>query len=236
MPIPDIHGIPPFADFDGMRSKVNELVQKYNNLLVSLDSLNVVSISSGTVVIYDLDGGSGTITLTKDGMVINDGTKDTFKVDINGHVTMTGAQVQSADGTYPRIELSASDELLRASLDATHYIYIDPDFVGGTPALVWQDPASSVQMFILPDGSGDFMFNPTQKLKIVSSSNDIHLQCAAGHVISVNSWNQLYNRFNGISLQSELNAKANAFSGYTGSFSTGTNTVFVSNGIITSVV
>lgn len=180
-----------------------------------LDELNIRRITAEKIFTGTLDAGKVTInvdyasgakiTIDKNGMIINDGTKDTFHVDINGQVTMTGAQVQSAAGTYPRIELSSSDELLRASLDADHYIYITPDFVGGTPALVWQDPASSMQMFIAPNGTGDFIMNPTQKIRISSSSNDVHLECATGRKISVNSWNELYNRFNSISMQTELN-------------------------------
>jgi hypothetical protein len=170
-----------------------------------------------------------------------DPTIASFRVTQGGKLTAVGAQFMSTSG-YPRITFNESaDSLMQASLDADHYIYITPDFVGGTPALVWQDPVSSTQMFIKPDGSGDFMLNPSQKIIISSSSNDVHLQCATGRKISVNSWNELYNRFNSQTMQAALNAKANTFSGasgtvYVSSTSGGpaTTPISFSNGIRTS--
>ncbi|OCT12638.1 hypothetical protein A8709_33040 [Paenibacillus pectinilyticus] len=236
------------ADFNQVKSTMIQWQDYLNWFFRNLDSLNIKHLTADKVDTGTLNAGKVTIkvdyatgasiTIDSTGMTINDGTKDTFHVDIHGQVTMTGAQVQSAAGTYPRIELSSSDELLKASSDANNFIYITPDYVGGTPALVWDNPPNgSMQMFIIPDNSGDFMINTTAgKINIKSSTDDVVLQCGTGKKITVNSWNELYNVFNGQSMQTALNAKANTFSGYTGSFSTGTNTVIVSNGIITGVV
>jgi hypothetical protein len=164
-----------------------------------------------------------------------------FRVQQNGKMFAVGGQF-STSNTFPRIDFNDSnDSLLRASLDATHYIYITPDIVGGTPGLVWQDPLGGMQMFVIPNGTGDFMINHSRKLRITSSSNDVHLECATGYKISVNSWNEFYNRFNGISLQSALNAKQNTISGASGTVyvagsSGGSPTIPISfsNGIRTS--
>lgn len=105
MPIPDLSGVPPWASFDDHQSKLNDIVAKYNNLLVNLDSLNVVSltadhIDAGTInanvvtIRSDLAAGAF-VEINGNGMRINDGSRDTFTADINGMVTMTGATIRN---------------------------------------------------------------------------------------------------------------------------------------------
>ncbi|KAA8747100.1 hypothetical protein [Paenibacillus sp. UASWS1643] len=109
MPIPDLSGVPPWASFDDHQSKLNDIVAKYNNLLVNLDSLNVVSltadhIDAGTIdanvvtIRSDLNAGAF-VEINGNGMRINNGSRDTFTADINGMVTMTGATIRNNLGT-----------------------------------------------------------------------------------------------------------------------------------------
>ncbi|KWX71626.1 hypothetical protein AMQ84_27275 [Paenibacillus riograndensis] len=115
MPVPDMNGAPPWADFEDIKNKLNELVGKYNNLLVNLDSLNVVSltadhIDAGTIdanvvtIRSDLTAGAY-VQIDGNGMVINDGSMNTFRADITGHVTMTGATIVNnlSSGAYTNI-------------------------------------------------------------------------------------------------------------------------------------
>lgn len=135
MPIPNINQLPPDPSFGDVTNRVNRLVQELTELLLNLDSLNVVSITAGTLIVYDLDGGPGTITINANGMVINNGTTDTFVVDINGNVTMTSALVRSAAG-FPRVELNSVNTLLSAYNDPNNHVDISPN-AGGAPGLAW---------------------------------------------------------------------------------------------------
>lgn len=151
MPIPDTQGVPPFADFDDVKNKVNELVAKYNNLLVNLDSLNVVSltadhIDAGTIntnlvtILSTLT--TGYIRIDGNGMVVNNGAFNTFTVDFNGHVTMTSALVQSALG-YPKVELNSAQNLIAAYSGPSTYVAFTPQGTNNVPTLILVENGSA---------------------------------------------------------------------------------------------
>lgn len=115
MPVPDMNGVPPWAEFNDLKNKLNELVGKYNNLLVNLDSLNVVSltadhIDAGTIdanlvtIRSDLTAGAY-VQIDGNGMTINNGSYNTFRADITGSVFMTGATIANnlSSGAYTNI-------------------------------------------------------------------------------------------------------------------------------------
>lgn len=147
MPIPDTQGVPPFAEFEDLKRKINEIVQKYNNLLVNLDSLNVVSltadhIDTGTldaalVTIKSLLNAGAYIQIDGTGMKIFDGTKNTFIADITGLVTMTGALIQSAAG-FPKVTINSANNLVGAYADSDTYVAFIPVF-NSVPAFVLVD-------------------------------------------------------------------------------------------------
>lgn len=220
MPIPDTSGVPPFADFDMLKSKINEIVQKYNNLLVNMDSLNVVSltadhIDAGTidagVVTVRADYGTGAyIEIGPTGMTIFDGTKNTFTVTIGGQVTMTGATVQSASG-YPKVELQPTGNLIGAFNTANQNIKFESLSSLSTPAIIFQDGLPQGSMSF--DSTSGLSLSAGLNVQLISGANIILLPFG---VVKVPSWNELVNDTTEISLQSELNSKANTFSGVTG--------------------
>lgn len=143
MPVPTFTRLGPQPEYNDLVNKINTLVAELTNLMLNMDSINVTSLSAGTVIVYDLDGGPGTITLTKDGMIINNGTIDTFTIDINGNVTMTSALIRSV----------SSGE--RVAIDSTGFHSYDSSGVeritiGTTPALgakalIGRDTSGAVQ-------------------------------------------------------------------------------------------
>lgn len=145
MPTPDTNGLPPFADFEMVKEKLNELVAKYNNLLVNLDSLNVVSLTADNVdtgtlnanlvrIRSDLTAGAF-IQIDGNGMFINNGVFNTFTADINGQVTMTRALIQSSPNGYPRIVMDPENQLFAAYSSDTKYASLTPNSTLGAPAL-----------------------------------------------------------------------------------------------------
>ena len=182
MPVPDLSGVPPWAEFQDLKEKINDIVAKYNNLLVNLDSLNVVSltadhIDAGTIdanlvtIRSDLTAGAF-IQIDGNGMRINNGQFDTFTANINGYVTMTGALIKSQTG-YPYVIMDPGSELLGAYASPTSYINITPT----------GSPAGSPQLLVAGGGGSLFLYQQLTKSLIsssydltISSSHDIDLQ------------------------------------------------------------
>lgn len=133
-PVPVFTRLGPNPEFKDLVNKTNTIVSELQNILLNMDSINVTSLSAGTVIVYDLDGGPGTITLNKDGMVINNGTVNTFVVDINGNVTMTSATIQSATG-FPRIVMDPSGSLFAAYSSSSDVLTISPFGPVSTPSM-----------------------------------------------------------------------------------------------------
>jgi len=146
VPTPDTQGVPPFADFDMLKSKINEIVQKYNNLLVNLDSLNVVDvtadhISAGTINTNDItisaDESGKFYRIDGDGIVANNGTVNTLLFDLaTGLMTLTSVLVQSSIG-YPKVELNSATNLIAAvSAPGVYAGFVPSPGFGSVPSLV----------------------------------------------------------------------------------------------------
>lgn len=99
-PIPTFSKLRPDPDFNDIVSKVNTLVGEMTNLILNLDSLNVVSltadhIDAGTIdasivtIRSDLTAGAY-VQIDGNGLQIYNGSIFTFEADINGEVTATG--------------------------------------------------------------------------------------------------------------------------------------------------
>lgn len=144
MPIPDFGGLPPKPEYNDVVNKVNELVQQMRNLLLNLDSLNVVSltadnIDAGTinanVVTIEADEGNKYYRFDENGIVAFNGTNNTMKFDLaTGLLTLISVLVQSATG-YPRVEINSVNNLIAAYAAANNYIAFTPVGAGNVPAL-----------------------------------------------------------------------------------------------------
>lgn len=100
MPLPTFTGLGPRPQFEDVVRKIGELADELTNLMLNLDSLNVVSltadhIDAGTInagiVTIRADYTSGAfIELGPNGITINDGSQDVFRADTDGNVTLRG--------------------------------------------------------------------------------------------------------------------------------------------------
>jgi hypothetical protein len=135
-----------------------------------------------------------------------------------------GAFIATANGTFPRVELSSVGNLITAYLNAANHVEIIPDF-SGTPGFRLTNPTGTGFLTIggalsLIATGLELDLGSTQTV-FISAGTNLTVRSAAGTITDI---------------VSTVNSKANSFSGYTGSFVSGTKTVNVSNGIITSVV
>ena len=203
MPIPTLLGLPPKPTFDDVVNKLNSLVKEINHLMLTLDSLNVVSLTADHIDAGTLDANLVTIRsdlapgafiqINGNGMVINNGIFDTFSVNINGEVAMTAATIQTATG-FPRISIDPYGNFLRASQSAGSFIEFLP---------FSSDVLSPAIRFLNPSGGGSIFLDSLQL--VVFSDRDIFLSPSViGHV-RFRSWGNIMNNSTGRTLQQDLN-------------------------------
>jgi hypothetical protein len=228
MPTPDFPvGVPSWYTDEQLRGYVGMLAQRLFNLLCNLDSLNVTRLDAGTVQVYDLNGGTGTITLTGDGMTINNGTYNTFTVDVNGNVTMTSATIQSQSG-YPKVVMDPSGNLFAAYVDADNYVRLTPS-TGGGPGMSWTDSGSLAAYMAYAAGLIISTFGANKPMTL-SPTGTLFLSPGSN-----------------LNLQPSGNLQINSANGYSGTFSVITSVNFatqtttsknitINQGIITNVV
>jgi hypothetical protein len=147
--------------------------------------------------------------------------------------SLVASYISTADGTYPRIDFSSTNNLLAAYQDANDYMAIYPLISGqNAPGIMFYANGQPLCSIVYINGSG--LLISTQGVGAgpitISPAGDLNLGSAAN-----------------ILLNTTGNLKINNLAGYTGSFSvvTGVNftnqtttskTVTVTKGIITSVV
>lgn len=188
MPIPTLTGLPPAPTFQDIVDRLNKVVRETNNMLLNLDSLNVVSltadhIDAGTIdanvvtIRSDLTAGAY-VQIDGNGLVINDGSRNTFRADITGQVTMTGATIVNnlVSGAYTNISdtgITINDgtvDTFRA--DVTGQVTMTGALIRsrlGYPAIVMNPSGDLVGAYVSPtsfltinavgSGSGSPQFN-----------------------------------------------------------------------------
>lgn len=154
MPIPTILGLPPDPSFQELVQGHNKLVREITNLFLTLDTLNVISLSADVIdagmvnanvvtIRSDLTGGAY-VQIDGNGMVINNGAMDTFRADVTGRVTMTGALIQSKPNTYPMVVMDPQTDLFGAYQSPTSSVRVEPRTnATSTPGVVWDNGISS---------------------------------------------------------------------------------------------
>lgn len=227
-----------------LRDFVGQQMKRLNLVLKSIDGLNIVDIK------FELKEGAY-LQFNRKGLHFNNGTKDTVLVDVNGNLTVEGviealaghiggftieddrlfsdsgngiiqggtiigSEIKTAESTYPRVELSSINNLFQALASSTNSVQIVPD-LSGNPSLRFVNGSKTGFMQMI--GSVLAMLTPPGGTNIqIGSGNDLLL--TANSNINLNS--------NSLTI--------NGDTGYTGTFSTGTQTVLVTNGIIVGVV
>jgi hypothetical protein len=216
----------PYPEFQDVVNKVNTLVAELQNLMVSLDTLNIIKLNAKVIE-------AGTVTAEK----MNVDELSAISANL-GHITaglveaieIFGSYIATAAiGVYPRIELSSLSKLLKAELDADNRIELLANLVG-SPAFNFITELMVGRLFAA-DSTLALISNEFLQLE----GDEVYITSDTGYV-NFQSWAKLKNTTSSTTLQQALDAKANSFAGYSGSFNTGAQVVTVSNGIITSVV
>jgi len=219
-PVPTFTGAPSWASVEDIRKQLNSICDDLNFFFTNLDSLNVKHltadvIDAGTLnanlvkIRSDLTAGAF-IQLDGNGLTVNNGTFDTFTVDINGNVTMTSATIQS-QSAYPKVVMDPNNDLFGAYTSATNSIVVGA-FNGGTgaPYLEWVNGSDNVSIDLT---SGVYTVGGNSGAELRFPSGDLDLKGRDNFLFADNftwvpDWNQIKDQNTNNTLQDEFDTFA----------------------------
>lgn len=218
MPIPTFTALRPKPQFEDIVQKLNELADELTNLMLNLDDANFDKITAVVMDVQELSAitaNMGTITAgTITGALIQNQVAEGNRV----YMDAEGFHAKDESGVE-RITISSTPDkgakaiITRDELGVEHGVYTyDTENVDG---------ADRTGQYIAADGS----------YILLGDDGRTRIQDVNGRGFRTQSsgYPEMNDGFGWVDI-------AKAFTGFTGSFSTGTQTVTVSNGIITSVV
>lgn len=201
MPIPTFTKLPPDPSFSDVASKMNALVGEMTNLLLSLDTLNVASLNAEVIEAN---------TITADKMDVTElsaitANMGTITAGLLVAVNVIGSYIATANGTYPRCEMSATNNLFAVFSDADNAIRMIPFFTNGKPAILFQNGDTSLGSLTAPDA---FEVSAQNELKLISGFGPISLHTDSLDGVEFDNWGELRNVDTGHNLKQDLDAKA----------------------------
>lgn len=236
MPIQPIHVLSQDVSLKELNEVVAKLQKVLNYLLAgNLDFDNIrargikaENIEAGTITANEIAAD----TITADKMNVDElsaitANLGTIIAGIIRGIEIYGSYIATAEGTYPRAEMSNTDNTFVVHLSSTQKLTIKPSGPYGSPAVSFSDLGgsltASIQTYTLSEDS-----------LLIICDGDIRFNSGTSR-IRFPSWSSIQSIASSQTLQNALDAKANKFSGYTGSVAAGTSTLNYTNGILTSV-
>lgn len=120
--------------------------------------------------------------------------------------SLVASYISTADGTYPRVDLSHVGNIFTAYADAINYISINPSSLGN-PTIKFADGTDGMNGFLSFTAGLFLMLAQGGDINIYAQSGDIIL--TAGNNVRVANWSKLMNNSTSKTLQQELDSKAN---------------------------
>ena len=250
MPTPTFQPPQGQQDTAQLQDYIIKLIRDLNFMLGNLDTLNVNRLDAKVIIastITALQIAANAITsdkiaasaITTDKLAAGAVTADKITVsqlsaiaaDLGTIVAgiIYGAYIATANGTYPRIELSSTGNLLSAFKTAINKMYVDPTYTG--PALILDDGTMQAQLFNFTAIGSAFIINSDHDINIRASTGSVGVASSAGTIVDI---------------VAAILGKQNAFIGFTGTQSVITSVDFgastttsatlnFTNGVVTSI-
>lgn len=201
--MPNVEGLNTVAE---LKNAIAKMTKELSWLLENIDWRNINQLH------ITLNGGAS-VTIENDGITVNDGTMDTFKVNTEGKVTMTGATVQSRQG-YPKVVIDPDNQLFGAYTSETEAVTIGPykSGVSTSPFVRWESGAKGQQINVLGErwlvsGFMELALVAGVGKDVVLSGSRVKLEASSS--VDVPSWDKLRNVANSRNMLQELGSKAN---------------------------
>lgn len=223
---PKIPAAPSNPDLSTLAGYVKDMANLFGVLSKELDfllngSLDIQNIRAKSITSESIQAGAITTDELAAGAVTADKITVTELSAITadlGHITaglieaieIYGSYIATAlAGVYPRIEFSSDNNVLVAEADADNRITVNANFID-SPALEFDSPTAAGTIFA---AGVRFVVDATIGDLQLSGPNIRLLFPGSGKFI-IDAWSRIYNGTQ--TLQDALDAKANSFSGVTG--------------------
>lgn len=212
MPVPDISGLPPFADFNDVTVKINDLVQRLRQLLLTLDTLNIRSLHAKVIEAETITGDkiqANTITAAK--MLVDE--LSAISADL-GKITageIYGTYIATRENAFPRAEMSAMDNLFKAMQNANSYVSIDALGGNNSPQVLIKSLLANMVLLMLGNTAnisvtgGNLNLHTTENMELTGDEIRIFPNNFRG--IRVSAFSDIVDDSSGKSLQDILNEK-----------------------------
>lgn len=210
------------AGMDGLKQHVKSLLnvtvmltEELSYLLNNLDTRNVNElnadiINAGTInanlvkIMSELSNG-GYISFDGEGMKVNDGTRDTMTIGLDGKPKMTGAEIQSAEG-YPKVVMDPEGNLFGAYSSESSYATLQALMnVNSSPQFqLW---AGQSNIFMYTRTNGAYLGATNVPLRI-GASNGVYFDVGTFGTVHIPSFSNFVAENTSRSLSDVLNDKA----------------------------
>ena len=142
-------------------------------------------------------------------------------------VSIFGSYIATANGTYPRCEMSATGNLFGAYTAADNSVVIDPFYQNDRPAIKFNNGTLDLSTM---DNSDGVHLQSSKGITIHSGTGPITFIDQSAEGVRFETWGELVNIDTGNNLQFDLNGKANVTeAGYNMDFDTGTRNLKLYN-------
>lgn len=173
---------------------------------LNADIINAGTINAALVKIQTALMNGGFISIDDQGIKVNDGTRDTMKVGLDGKPIMTGAQIQSKTG-FPAVVMDPDNDLFGAYTDQSKSVKIEATNIStGSPRIIVANEIGSLNFYQQGGGANIYTFNSELR---ISSNRDIDLSPGMSYSVVI-PFSQLRDFNDNISLSVKLSQKAAA--------------------------
>lgn len=204
-------------------------------------SIKAENIEVGTLTAQEIAAN----TITADKMNVNELSAITANL---GHilagliesVEIYGSYISTNRTSYPRAEMSNTLNMFRAMASAVNLVSIEAfNLSESSPSIMWKNGSDEAVAFL----TSSIMRLVSKVSLLIGALSDVTIQAKNINLqpfmgfVNIFSWSHFRSEETSQTLQAALNAKANAFFGYSGSIETGDGkTAIFSNGILVGVV
>ncbi len=220
-PIPTFTKLGPQPEFNDLVNKINTLVSELQNLMLGVDSVNIFEAGGWLVTSDQLASQAGDVGMSTTATGADDvrlwagsTNKDTapWRVTESGKMTATGALIQSADSSYPRVVMDPDTDLFAAYASAAEFIKVFASETG-VPSLYFENASNTARIKLAGSlfsigAFASLLLSSTGNLEISTTNAGTDITLSPADKVIVPSWSTIFSTGALITLQQALDTKA----------------------------
>lgn len=199
---PKIPGPPNKPDLQALSAYVGQLANLLAVLSKELDYLLNGSLDVNNIRAHSITAD----TLNVDELSAITANLGTITAGIINGIEIYGSYIATANGTFPRVEMSTTQNLFRAYLTADTYLEIVPNFDGTSPVINLVSGGANRGLFRI-NGSNELEISGGTAVNLLGGDINLRPDPVLNKKVKVSDFNTIQNS-GGTGLQDALNTKA----------------------------